>query len=268
MQKVTLITGGTSGIGKAMSEALASEEYLVYATGRNIPTASDIKNLHYRYLDVRNNDSVIGAVKGITDQHGQIDILINNAGLGFAGPLEETPFEDIYNLFETNYFGTIRTTRHVIPFMRQKGSGLIVNISSIAGRVGLPFQSIYSSSKFAIESLTESLRIELKPFGINVCMIEPGDYNTNVNKNRGRAFSSNDSPYFKRLKGLFDLLEKNINGGSNPEKMGRLVIKIASARSPKLRYTSGRFFERITPAAKSILPDRLFEWILTRFYRL
>ncbi len=268
MPKVVLITGATSGMGKAMAESLTQTGYQVYATGRNIPDESKSNNLVYRYLDVRNNDSVKGAISGILEQYHRIDILVNSAGLGLAGPLEEIPFEEIFLLFETNFFGTIRVIKHVIPVMRKQGEGLIVNMGSIGGRIGLPFQSIYSSSKFAIESLTEALRIELKPFGINVCLIEPGDYHTNVNYNRRSIIPQKESPYHKRLKDYFDLLENNIIKGSNPEKLGKLILKIARTGRPRLRYRSGKFFEKITPFARNLLPDRIFEWILTRFYKI
>lgn len=268
MPKVVLITGATTGLGRAMAESLARTGYHVFATGRNIPDDSKITNLSYRYLDVKKSDSVKGTITGILEQHHRIDILINSAGLGLAGPLEEIPFEDIYNLFETNFFGTIRVTKHVIPIMRKQGEGLIVNISSIGGRIGLPFQSIYSSSKFAIESLTEALRIELKPFGIKVCLIEPGDYHTNVNHNRLTVIPQKESPYHKRLYEYFDLLENNINKGSNPEELGRLILKITRTRKPRLRYRSGKLFEKITPLARNLIPNRIFEWFLAKFYKL
>lgn len=268
MSEVVLITGATSGMGKAMAESLARTGYQVFATGRNIPEDSKITNLSYKYLDVKKSDSVKGAISGILEQHHRVDILINSAGLGLAGPLEEIPFEEIYNLFETNFLGTIRVIKHIIPIMRKQGKGLIVNMSSIGGRIGLPFQSIYSSSKFAIESLTEALRIELKPFGIKVCLIEPGDYHTSVNDNRRTIIPPKESPYHKRLKEFFDLLENNITKGSNPEELGKLIMKIVKSRKPGLRYKSGKFFEKITPFARKLIPDRIFEWFLTRFYKL
>ncbi|MBN2214098.1 MAG: SDR family oxidoreductase [Bacteroidales bacterium] len=268
MQKIVLITGATSGMGKAMAESLAENGYQVFATGRNIPNESGHQNLFYRYLDVKNNDSVKGAVSGIMEQFHHIDILINSAGFGLAGPLEETPFEEIYNLFETNYFGTIRVIRHVIPVMRKQGDGLIVNMSSIGGRIGLPFQGIYSSSKFAIECLTEALRIELKPFGIKVCMIEPGDYHTGAIHNRHNIIPTKDSPYQKRLKNYFDLLDKNITKGGNPEVLGKLILKIVTSAKPRLCYKSGRFTERITPFARNFLPYSIFGWFLARFYKI
>ncbi len=268
MQKVIIITGATSGIGKAMAMSLAQQDCKVYGTGRNIPQENLHENLRYKYMDVKNADSVIGSINAIVEKEPRIDVLINNAGIGLAGPLEETPFEEIQDVFETNYFGMIRVIRHVIPVMRKNHSGLIVNISSIGGKLGLPFQSIYTSSKFAVESLTEALSIELKPFGIRVCLIEPGDYNSRVNFNRRTMAPGKDSPYYKRLSHFFELLENNINRGSNPEKMGRLIVKIVNSAAPKLRYRSGKFFERIIPLSKCIIPGRLFELILQKFYRL
>jgi NAD(P)-dependent dehydrogenase (short-subunit alcohol dehydrogenase family) len=268
MQKVVLITGATTGMGKVMAGSLAENNYQVFATGRNIPNKSSHQNLYYRYLDVKNNDSVKGAVTGILEQFHRIDILINCAGHGLAGPTEEIPFEEIYNLFETNFFGTIRVIRQIIPVMRNQGSGLIVNMSSIGGRIGLPFQSIYSSSKFAIESLTEALRIELKPFGIKVCMIEPGDYHTNAVVNRRNTIPAKESPYQRRLKNYFDLLDNNINKGSNPEALGKLILKIVSSGKPRLRYKSGKCIEKMTPLAGSLLPKPVFEWFLARFYKI
>jgi NAD(P)-dependent dehydrogenase (short-subunit alcohol dehydrogenase family) len=242
--------------------------YQVFATGRNIPNESGHRNLFYRYLDIRNNDSVQGAVSGIMEQFQRIDILINSAGLGLAGPLEEIPFEEIYNLFETNFFGTIRVIKYIVPIMRKQGNGLIVNMSSIGGRIGLPFQSIYSSSKFAIESLTEALRIELKAFGIKVCMIEPGDYHTNAISNRRNIIPRKESPYHRRLKDFFDLLDNHITKGGNPEVLGKLILRITASKKPRLRYKSGKCIERITPFAGNIFPNRVFEWFLTRFYKI
>lgn len=268
MQKIVLITGATSGLGNAMAKSLSKEGFKVYATGRKITQESDGSNLLFKYMDVKNNDSVIGTVNSIIEKENRIDILINNAGTGLAGPLEEIPFEDIYNVFETNYFGTIRVIKQVVPVMRKNNSGLIVNTSSIGGEVGLPFQSVYTSSKFAVESLTEALSIELRPFGIKVCLIQPGDYRTNVNSHKRSVIPDKDSPYYKRLKHFFELLENNIEEGSDPEKMGKLIVKVANSSAPSLRYRSGKFFERITPPSKNIIPDRIFERILQRFYNL
>ncbi len=268
MNKVVLITGATSGIGKEMAEVLAYHGYAVYGTGRNIKRVSVSANLRYLFMDVKDRDSVEKTVKQIIEKSGRIDILINNAGVGLAGALEEIPFSDIYNTYETNLFGIIRLTKEVIPFMRQQGRGLIVNVSSIAGRIGLPFQSIYSSSKFALESITEAMSIELKVFGIKVCMIEPGDYNTSVNQNRKIIRPSENSAYSERLSGFFDLLKRNIDNGRPPEQIKSLILKIVKSENPKMRYRSGRLIENLTPLARFIIPSRIFEKILIRYYKI
>ncbi len=268
MAKVVLITGATSGIGKEMAEVLASKEYKVYGAGRNTKNMAGSPNLKYLFMDVKDQESVDTAVKQIIKNEGKVDILINNAGIGIAGALEEIPFNDIYNTYETNLFGIIRVTKQVIPYMRENNGGLIINVSSIAGRIGLPFQSIYSSSKFALEAITEALSIELKNFGIKVCMIEPGDFNTNVNQNRKVVRPAENSAYSKRLAGFFDLLKNNIDNGRNPENIRKLIIKIARSKNPKLRYKSGRLMENLTPAAKYIIPPRIFERILMKYYKI
>jgi short-subunit dehydrogenase len=268
MRKVVLITGATSGIGKEMAEVLASNGYKVYGTGRNINSRTASENLKYLFMDVRDQNSVNKAVKNIAENNGKVDILINSAGVGIAGALEEIPFNDIYNTYETNLFGIIRVTKEVIPYMRKNGSGLIVNISSIAGRVALPFQSIYSSSKFALECITEALSIELRDFGIKVCMIEPGDYKTNVNKNRKVIIPDENSFYSERLNGFFDLLRKNIDTGRNPENIRKLILRIVKSKNPKLRYKSGRLVENLTPATRFIAPPRIFEKILMTYYKI
>ncbi|MFC2136787.1 SDR family oxidoreductase [Bacteroidota bacterium] len=268
MKKVVLITGATSGIGKAIAEFLASYGYKVYGTGRNIKNAIETDELKFLYIDVRDEITIDKAIDHIIKKEKKIEVLINNAGIGIAGSLEEIPFNEIYNTYETNFFGMIRMIKKVTPFMRENGGGLIINISSIAGRIGLPFQSIYSSSKFALESVTEALSIELNNFGIKVCMVEPGDYNTNVNQNRVVIKPDESSPYSKRLKGFFNLLIKNINNGRDPSKINRLILKIIKAKNPKLRYKSGKILETLTPFVKFIIPDRMFEKILMKFYNI
>lgn len=268
MSKVVLITGATSGIGKEMAEVLATNGFKVYGTGRNIKNATGSENLEYSCMDVRDQESVDKVVKQIIENDGNVDILINSAGVGIAGALEEIPFNDIYNTYETNLFGIIRVTKAVIPHMRKNGGGLIVNVSSIAGRVALPFQSIYSSSKFALECITEALSIELRNFGIKVCMIEPGDYKTNVNQNRQVIIPGENSAYSERLRGFFDLLRKKIDTARNPEHIRKLILKIVKSKNPKIRYKSGRLVENLTPATKFITPPRIFEKILMTYYKI
>ena len=268
MQKVALISGGTTGIGLAMAKAIAaSGKYLVYSTGRKIP---DLKyeNIVFKIADVRNDGAILKLVDTIQSKHGRIDLLVNSAGIGIAAALEEIPLDKIQEAFDINYFGTLRMIKAVVPVMRENKSGKIINISSIGGLTSLPFQGVYSSTKFAIEGMTEALSIELKPFGIDVCLIEPGDYKTNVVANRMIIKPNNKSPYAKRLDGFFDRLTNNVDNGLPPEKLGKLIVKIAESKKPKLRYRSGRLFEVITPSVQRLLPGRVWERILEGFYKI
>ncbi len=268
MQKTALISGGTSGIGLAMAKALANTgKYIVYCTGRKL-SESKFENIIFKTADVTDEKAIVQLVKTIQSKHGSIDLLVNSAGIGIAAALEEIPIEKVQEAFDINYLGSLRMIKAVAPVMRKNNSGKIVNISSIGGLTSLPFQGVYSSTKFAIEGMTEALSIELKPFGIDVCMIEPGDYNTNVVANRLVIKPVEESPYAKRLDGFFDRLTNNIEYGLPPEKLGKLIVKIAESKRPKLRYRSGRLFEVITPSVQKMMPDRLWEKILAGFYKI
>lgn len=268
MPKIILITGGTSGLGEAMSMALANEGNIVYATGRNIENKTSTELLRYKLMDVTLEESVKKTVSEILNTHGKIDILINNAGIGIAAPIEEISIGEIKEAFDINLFGGIQLIQAVVPEMRKNKSGLIINISSIAGKVGLPFQGIYSSTKFAMEAITEALSIELKPFGIKVCLVEPGDYKTKVNINRKEVRPSPESPYASRVSHFFYIISKNIEKGRAPEKLAKLVVRISKMKNPRLRYRSGKLFERITPFVHFITPTRIFSKVLEIFYKL
>ena len=185
-KKVAVVTGSSTGIGFETCLALAKNGYLTYATMRDLKKTERIeridhdKNLQIKIIemDVNKDDSVKNAIEKIIDENGQIDILVNNAGYGLFGALEDLSVSEIKNQFETNVFGIIRVTQNVLPIMRRQTNGVIVNISSIAGLVGIPSQSVYVSTKFAVEGLSESLSFELEPFGIKIILIEPGEINT------------------------------------------------------------------------------------------
>ena len=268
MPEIILITGGTSGLGLAMAQSLAEKGNIVYASGRHLPDNSPYKNLFFKTLDVTKKETIETAIKDIIHEHNRIDVLINSAGIGAAAPLEEISIEEVQDVFNINLFGILRTIQQVIPVMRKNRKGMIINVSSIGGQTGLPFQGVYSSTKFALEGMTEALSIELKPFGIHVCLLEPGDYNTNVLHNRKVVKPAPDSPYSERLALFFDLLNNNIKQGRHPDKIKKLVARIVNSKRPKLRYKSGKLFEIITPAAQRLMPDRLFERIITGFYKL
>ena len=183
MSKVVLITGGSSGIGKSIGEFLHQKGYTVYGTSRN-PDKVIGSVFTLLRLDVCKTETIHEAIKTIIALSGKIDIVINNAGVGITGPLEEIPSQEIKNNFETNFFGPIEVMKAVLPQMRKQESGLIINITSIAGYMGLPYRSVYSASKGALELITEALRMEVKSFGIQITNIAPGDFATNIASGR------------------------------------------------------------------------------------
>ena len=175
--QVILITGASSGFGKVTAQTLAGKGYVVYGTSRRIANGN-IGQIRMLIADVTDENSVRSAVNRIMDEQGHIDVLINNAGMGIGGALEMATDEEISSQMDTNFMGMVRMCRAVLPIMRKQRQGKIINISSIAGRIAVPYQGFYSASKFAIEGYSEALSMEVYPFGIKVCVVEPGDFNT------------------------------------------------------------------------------------------
>ena len=246
MEKVALVTGSSSGIGYETSLALAREGYFTYATMRDLKKEAVIKkiaeeeNLPLKVieLDVDNHDSVQNAVKTIIEEKQRIDVLVNNAGWGIWGTAEDVSIEEFRAQFETNFFSVVRMIQKVAPIMRKQGTGDIVNISSIAGRIGFPVSTAYISSKFAIEGLSESLRYELGPFGIDVIIIEPGVIKTNFFDSMKTAKKTDDA--YK------EITEKVISGvkmmaemGTPPKEVANVIIKSLKEEKPLPRYVVG-----------------------------
>ena len=194
MPQIVLITGGSSGIGKSIGEFLIQKEFIVYGTSRS-PDKYPESKFPIIALDVLDNQSIIDAVTYVLSKEGHIDVLINNAGAGITGPIEEIPESEIKKNFETNLFGPINVIKTVLPSMREHGSGLIINITSIAGYMGLPYRGIYSASKGAFELVTEAFRMELKDFNIQMTNVAPGDFATNIASGRYHAPILDTSPY-------------------------------------------------------------------------
>ncbi|NHM01580.1 SDR family oxidoreductase [Flavobacterium difficile] len=267
MKKVILITGGSSGIGKAIGEFLLEKGFVVYGTSRNASAISN-SNINLVDLDVRNPDSIKACVSKIIELEGKIDVLINNAGVGITGPLEEIPLEEIKNNFETNVFGPIETMKAVLPQMRLQKSGLIINITSIAGYMGLPFRSVYSSSKGALELITESLRMETKAFGVQITNVAPGDFATDIASRRFHAPVIKGSAYEKVYQNQLDMMNEHVSGGSNPIEMAVAIHKIIATKNPKIHYKVGAFMQKFSIVLKRILPDKTYEKMLMNHYKL
>jgi len=243
MQKVVFITGASSGIGKAIGEFLHHKNFIVYGTSRN---PSKIKNSIFPLvaLDVRDVNSIHTAIAEVLSITNRIDVVINNAGVGITGPLEEIPLEEIKNNFETNLFGPIEVMKAVLPQMRTQKSGLIINITSIAGYMGLPYRSVYSSSKGALELITEALRMEVKSFGIHLTNVAPGDFATNIAAGRYHAPVVNGSAYETTYGNTLKEMDSHVNSGSNPNQMAEVIYKIINTSNPKIHYKVGAFMQK------------------------
>jgi NAD(P)-dependent dehydrogenase (short-subunit alcohol dehydrogenase family) len=267
MSKVVLITGGSSGIGKSIGEFLCQKGFTVYGTSRN---PGQISNSAFPLvaLDVRNASSIQAAVTQILSETGRLDIVINNAGVGITGPLEEIPMEEIKNNFETNFFGPIEVMKAVLPQMRSQKSGLIINITSIAGYMGLPYRSVYSASKGALELITEALRMEVKSFGIQITNVAPGDFATNIAAGRFHAPVIKDSAYEKVYGNVLKTMDEHVDSGNNPNEMAQAVYQIIQNSNPKIHYKVGAFMQKFSIVLKRILPDKVYEKMLMNHYKL
>lgn len=267
MNKVVLITGGSSGIGKSIGEFLHHKGFVVYGTSRN---PEKVLNSVFPLvtLDVRNIESIHMAVAKIIATSGRLDIVINNAGVGITGPLEEIPTAEIKNNFETNFFGPIDVMKAVLPQMRSQESGLIINITSIAGYMGLPYRSVYSASKGALELITEGLRMEVKSFGIHITNVAPGDFATNIASGRFHAPLVKDSAYEIPYGNTLKMMDGHVDSGSNPDEMGEVIYQIIQNPNPKIHYKVGVFIQKFSIVLKRILPDKVYEKMLMNHYKL
>lgn len=267
MSKVVFITGASSGIGKAIGEFLFQKGYTVYGTSRN-PEKITNSLFPLVALDVRDNQTIKKAIDEVLAKSGRIDVLINNAGVGITGPIEEIPSEEIKNNFETNFFGPIEVIKAVLPQMRQQKSGLIINITSIAGYMGLPYRGVYSASKGALEIITESISMEVKPFGVNIVNVAPGDFATNIAAGRYHAPVIEGSAYETTYGNTLKQMNEHVDCGSNPNVMAYAIYEIINNKNPKLHYKIGVFMQKFSIVLKRILPDRVYEKMLMSHYKL
>jgi NAD(P)-dependent dehydrogenase (short-subunit alcohol dehydrogenase family) len=266
-QKVALITGSSSGIGFETSLLMARNGFQTFATMRNIDKGKEISAVSARenlpvntlQLDVTDDTSVKNAVEKILSEAGKIDVLINNAGYGLGGAFEDSSMNEIKAQYETNFFGLVRVTQAVLPAMRKQGSGIIVNISSGAGRSGYPGGSVYVSSKFAIEGLSESIAFELEPFGIRVILVEPGVIRTNFANGMVFARKAQDpnSPYSLIMQKMSANWQYMMENGSDAKLVAQVVLNAITSKDPELRYLAGKDIEGWMEARRS-MSDRQF----------
>lgn len=278
MGKVTLITGATSGMGKAMALLLAGKGYDVYAGARNTADGealvSEAKGLGIPIktvrLDVTDDGSVRAAVSRVADESGRLDNLVNNAGFGFLGTVEEATDAEILRQFDVNVFGVGRMCRAVLPLMRTQRSGVIVNISAWLGRMGFPLLTYYNASKYAVEAITDSLRYEAGPFGIRVHSVMPGLFGTRfVSKGlvANPATVSAASPYAALAAKLIPVVAKKINEGPNPVAVAEAVLRVIEDAGAPIRTPVGVEAETFVPMVKQ-LTDEAFEAKVTEIFGL
>lgn len=267
MSKVVFITGGSSGIGKSIGEFLHAKGYIVYGTSRNPETIKD-SVFPLVALDVRNAESINMAVAEVITKAGTIDVLVNNAGVGITGPIEEIPASEIKNNFEINLFGPIEVMKAILPQMRSQKSGLIINVTSIAGYMGLPYRGIYSASKGALELITEALRMEVKGFGVTITSVAPGDFATNIAAGRYHAPLVKGSAYEKPYGTTLEMMNTHVDAGSNPLQMAEAIYSIMKTPNPDVHYKVGVFMQKFSIVLKKILPDKVYEKMLMNHYKL
>lgn len=264
MKKVILVTGASSGIGRQVASYLA-QKHIVYGTSRN--SSAKGEGFEMIRLDLNDESSIKNAVLSLIEKEGKIDVLINNAGVGITGPIEETPIEAAKKVFQTNLFGSIALTNEVLPYMRRQSDGDVFFITSIAGYMGLPYRAYYSASKAALITLVEGLSIEVKPFNIRIKSIAPGDFATNIAAGRYTVEASENSLY-TTYKDTLQQMNEHVASGDDPLEIA-LKIEAILATSPKrIHHKVGNLLQRFSIHLKYFLPDYIYEKILMNHYKL
>ena len=264
-QQVIIITGASSGFGKATAEMLSQKGHIVYGLCRRAMQDTTIK---YRQCDVRNREQIAAVVAQIVAEQGRVDVLVNNAGMGIGGALELATEEEIDLQMGTNFMGCVNMCQAVLPYMRKQRCGKIINLSSIGGVMGLPYQGFYSASKFAIEGFTEALAAEVTGFGIRVCMVEPGDFATGFTGSRKNSQATMDDPdYGPIFKRSLAIIEKEENGGLQPEVLARRIVKLVEKQRPPLRNVVANLEQWLSTVIKRVLTGNQMVGILRSYYK-
>ena len=273
--RTVLITGASSGFGRAIAEALVARGDRVCGTTRRsapeIPStqAQPLARVQMLTMEVGDAASVEAAVARMITEVGRIDVLINNAGFGIAGAIEDTSDAEAHAQFETNFFGLHRVCRAVLPQMRKQSSGRVINLSSLAGLVAIPYQAFYCASKHAIEGYTEALRMEMKPFGIHVSMVEPGDFATSFTDNRQMvAGSVEGSAHHARCRTAVARMQEDERKFRDLTPVVKTVLAALDDARPALRYPVAVPIQRFLVALKPFVPQRLFEYLIMDNYKL
>ena len=270
--RLVLITGASSGLGKATALYMAARGYRVIGTSRSAErlaalraeASEDDLPIVGVELDINDGGAVAAAMPRLTDEHGPVDVLVNNAGYGLWGPAQAVSMEELRTQFETNFFAAFRMIKAVLPGMAERQRGTIINVSSVLGRVGTPFNGAYVASKFALEGLSESLRVELWPLGVRVALVEPGYFRTNFQRDQVVAEQAefSDLPYGRYIE-RYRKRHRRYERHADPENVARVIHKIVRSRRPRFRYAVG-WDARAGILGARFVPERLFQGLLSR----
>jgi NAD(P)-dependent dehydrogenase (short-subunit alcohol dehydrogenase family) len=270
MQKIVLITGAASGIGRATADQFVQNGCITYATSRRLETLAPLQNIGCEVLelDVTSELSMQNAIGAILERHSKIDVLVNNAGYGLNGPIEELELEKLRHQFETNVFGLVRLTQLVLPSMRQHQFGRIINVGSIGGTFTAPGAGAYHASKWALESITDALRFEVQSFGIDVSLIQPTGVYTEFDKKMADLMpnTGSSSPYAYFKTNCLSVTSRMFSNDSNagiikPEMVARVILNVAKARKPRTRYKVG-FSAHMYSSLRKLVSDRVWDAIM------
>ena len=268
-QRVVLVTGASTGIGRLCAERLAASGWRVFGAARSagVIESAPGSNLDWLPMDVTDDVSVQTAIDTILAQTGRIDAIVNNAGFSMRGSVEDVPMEEARAIFETNFFGALRVCRAAAPALRARG-GYIVNMSSLAGVVGLPFTGHYCATKFALEGLSECLRYEMRPYGVHVVLVEPGDYRTGIQANRRTSSETQQGAYAQAFDRFLQKRQAFAARAPTAEPVAALVEKILNDPAPRLRYVVAMPGQKLLPLLRRLLPQGVYEACFRRLLGL
>lgn len=262
-KKVIIITGASSGIGKALAEYFGKTGHKVYGFSRKIIASESFTSIS---VDITQKEAIHNAVTSVMDAEGRIDCLINNAGMGMVGPVEDAQAEDIWKLFNLNLIGAVQMMSAVLPMMRAQKSGQIVNVSSIGSEMGLPFRGFYSASKSALDKVTEAIRYEVSAWDIQVCALHLGDIQTNIADHRVKSQIS--EPYAKLFQKVYGLMNAHVDQGNQPVEVAEYVEKLLQKRNWKAHYYFGKFGQKIGVPLKWLLPQKVYENLMRKYNKM
>ena len=266
-QKVILITGASSGFGLVTATELVKHGHVVYGTSRRGGEGGE--GVRMLAMDVTDKGTIKAAVELVMAEQGRIDVLINNAGVGIGGAIELASDKEIEWQMGTNFMGMANMCSAVLPLMRRQRSGCIINISSIAGVMAVPFQGFYSASKYAIEGYSEALAMEVYPYGIRVCLVEPGDFNTNFTANRNVSEATMACEDYKgNFERSLKVIEEEERGGSKPIELARAICRIVRRKNPPFRTKVGPWFQVMLARVRWMFPNKLLAKALRWFYKI